>query len=428
MECCKRPPWNTGSPCRRVASPDLGRAGSFNAYITKECQIEWTLQWQLMPNQDEESGLRAMRYWEGLVAKSPPVTIVHDYLTQRGGAERVVLSLHRRFPEAVIQTAVYEAAGTFPEFTECDIKTSWLQHLAFIRRHHRFGLPLYPLVFSRLRCSTEITLCSTSGWAHGVRAQGTKILYVYNTARWLYQPDDYFRGLPLFLRIIVSSLLLPLRRWDRRAAQTADVVIAISKGTQQRIAEHWHVSSVVLPPPTTLDPDGAREEVPEIPRPFVLTVSRLLPYKHVDAIIEAIRLLSDLTLVIVGEGPQRAVLQANAPENCIFLPAVSDAQLRWLYESSVGAVAAAHEDYGLVPLEAMSFGRPVAVLRRGGYVETVCEGKTGLFFDEASPEAIAKCLQELRRRRWQKNVIRAHADCFSEASFLAELDRLIREA
>jgi glycosyltransferase involved in cell wall biosynthesis len=355
------------------------------------------------------------------------VAIVHDYLTQRGGAERVVLALTRTFPAAPIYTSIYEPDLTFPEFADRQIETTALQRLPLLRRHHRAGLPLYPAAFGHLHVDSKVVICSTSGWAHGVSTDGTKVLYVYNPARWLYQADEYLRGTAGWQRLGVRASAGWLRSWDQKSARSAHQVLAISRVIQARIRSSWGIDSTVVYPPHGADVNGAQEPVPDLEPGFLLCVARLLPYKHVDAIIAAMEILSRDRLVVTGDGPLRRQLQAAAPSNVLFLPRVSDAQLRWLYANARFLVAAATEDFGLAPVEAMVFGTPAVVIRKAGYVETVIDGETGVFFGEARPSDIAAAVRFADGETWFAGALQAHAANFSEATFSASLAHVVAE-
>jgi glycosyltransferase involved in cell wall biosynthesis len=355
------------------------------------------------------------------------VAIVHDYLTQRGGAERVVLALSRTFPSAPIYTSVYEPRLTFPEFADRHIQTTPLQRVPMVRRHHRIGLPLYPAAFGRLHVPAKVVICSTSGWAHGVTADGTKVLYVYNPARWLYQADEYVRGIPFWQQACLRAGAGWLRSWDRKAARSAHRVVAISRVVQARIRSSWGIESTVVYPPHGADVDGAQEPVPDLEPGFLLCVARLLPYKHVDAILAAMEILGRDRLVVAGEGPLRQQLEAAAPTNVWFLPGVSDAGLRWLYANARLLVSAATEDFGLAPVEAMAFGTPAVAIRKAGYMETVIEGQTGVFFDHAEPGDIAAAVRLADQESWSRERLRAHAERFSEGAFSARLSQLVTD-
>ena len=353
------------------------------------------------------------------------VALVHDYLTQRGGAERVVLALTRAFPDAPLHTSLYEPAATFPEFAAVDIRPLSLNRLAPLRDRHRLALPLLAPAFSRLRLDEDVVVCSSSGWAHGAHAAGRKIVYCHTPARWLYQPERYLRGRGLALRGMASVLRPALERWDRRAAASADRYLANSSAVAERIRRIYGLDAEVLPPPPALEPGGPTNRVVGLEPGFVLCVSRLLPYKNLDAVIAAFAQLPDERLVLVGSGPEEAALRARAGANVSLLGAVSDEQLRWLYRECSGLVAASHEDFGLTPLEAAGFGHPSAVLRWGGFVDTVLEGETGVFFEAPKPRAVADAVQGLRSHRWDASRIRAQADRFSEARFVERIRAIV---
>jgi glycosyltransferase involved in cell wall biosynthesis len=356
------------------------------------------------------------------------VAIAHDYLTQRGGAERVVLALQSAFPTSPIHTTVHEAAGTFSSFSQSHIVTSPLQRVGPLRRDPRLALPLLASATARLRVDADVTICSTTGWAHGVQASGAKVLYVHNTARWLYQRAEYLANLPARARYLLGPLAPSLRRWDQRAAATADVVLVNSAVTQARVREHWGREAEILRPPPGLSLDGPRRTVDGLEPGFLLTVSRLLPYKRVDAVVRSLDALPGSRLVVVGTGPDRSRLEAMAPPGVTFLGSVDDASLRWLYANAEALVTAAHDDFGLAPLEAMQFGTPVVAVREGGFLETVLEGESGVFFDEATPEAVRRGVLDLRTARWDRSAIEARAAVFSREAFTRRIRDVVSDA
>jgi glycosyltransferase involved in cell wall biosynthesis len=282
-----------------------------------------------------------------------------------------------------------------------------------------------------MRVDAEVALCSSSGWAHGCAAAGRKVVYLYTPARWLYQTQAYVgedRG--GLRRAAVAVLGGGLRAWDRRAAASADRWLTQSRATRERIQEAYGVDAEILPGPWTLDPGGLQEAPPGLrdrSPGFGLLVSRLLPYKNVAQAVEAMRALPERRLVVVGSGPERARLEALAPPGVELVGAVGDAGLRWLYARSAFLLAAAYEDYGLTPLEAAAFGRPSAVLRWGGFLDTVREGQTGVFFDRPEPGEIAAAVQRLLGRAWDSELIAAHAQRYSEERFIARLRAVVEE-
>ena len=353
--------------------------------------------------------------------RAPRVVIAHDYLTQRGGAERVVLAMAHAFPEAPIVTSLYQADLTFPEFSAHRVLTSRLQHVALFRRHHRLALPLYGHVFSSMHVDADLVLCSTSGWAHGISGDGRRLLYVHNTARWLYQTDDYMRKHPPALRSLVRLAGAPLRRGDRAHGCSAQLVLANSQTVRARLARHWGVDAEVLYPPHGANLVAEPEPMAGLEPGYLLAVSRLVPHKRLEVLTQAMEHLPDQRLVVVGSGPLARTLRLAAPANCTFLERVSDAQLAWLYASAAALLSAAHEDLGLAALEAMAFGTPVAVRRAGGFLETVVEGETGLFFERPEPADVVRAVRQLLAHSFDPHLIAKHAQRFDEASFAEQL-------
>ena len=355
------------------------------------------------------------------------VVLVHDYLTQRGGAERVVEAMTRAFPEAPLYTALYDSAASHVDLRDVTVHPLWPNALPLLRRHHRWALPVLAPAFSWTRIDAAVTLVSSSGWAHGVRASGRKVVYCYAPARWLYQRDRYLGGRHRGARAALTMLGPPLTSWDRRSARSAHRYLCVSRTTQRLIRETYGFDAEVLHPPVTFDPRGAQEEIAGMEPGFLLCVSRLLPYKNVDAVLAAASASPGRRVVIAGDGPERAHLEALAGSNVRFTGEVSEAQLRWLYANSAALVAAAHEDYGLTVLEAARFGRPAAALRAGGYLETVSDGRTGVFFDSLAPAAIAAALAALTRRQWSPQVIKRWAARFGEPRFSKRLQEVVAD-
>lgn len=354
----------------------------------------------------------------------PRVAIAHDYLTQRGGAERVVLSLLKAFPDARIHTTLYDPDGTYPEFRDADVVTSPLNRVGALRRDHRLALPLLAPASSRLRIDADVTVASSSGWAHGFAAAGRLLVYAHAPARWLYRSEEYLGGSlgtsPTGLAL--AALRPPLRRWDRAAARRADAYLCNSRVVQERIRAAYGIDAAVVPPPFGVDTGGEDDPVPGLEDwadGYALVVSRLLPYKNVDRVIAALG--GRHRLVVVGSGPERDRLAQLAPEGVRLVQDLSDAQMRWVYRHATMLVAASHEDFGLTPLEAGAFGRPVVALRGGGYLDTVVEGRTGLFFDEPTSAAIAAAVRAADAHPWDPATITAHVETFGEERFIARI-------
>lgn len=362
----------------------------------------------------------------------PRVALAHDYLTQRGGAERVVLAMTRAFPEAPLHTLLYEPEATFAEFRDVDVRPSWLNRVRPLRRHHRAALPLLPLAASSHRIDADVVIVSSSAFAHGMRTTGRKIVYCYSPARFLYQSDRYLGDQPSAIQAGALRALRPaLTAWDRRAAATASTYLAISTAVQQRIRDTYGIESEVVPAPVTLGRAVPVELVDEqvrnrlLERPFHLVVSRLLPYKNVDAVVGAFALCPDRSLVVVGTGPELPRLRAMAGDNVTFLEHLSDGEMQWLYAKATALVAASHEDYGLTPLEAAQHGTPSIVLRWGGFLDTMIEGRTAVFFDALTPAAVSDAIDHAARIEWDTTIVRDNVERFSEAQFADRLGKLV---
>lgn len=352
---------------------------------------------------------------------------MHDYLTQRGGAERVVLSMLKAFPTAPLYTSLYNPDTTFPAFAQADVRTPALNRVVALRRRHRMAFPLLAPTFSSLGVDADVVLCSSSGWAHAVPTDGRKIVFCHNPARWLYQGDEYLGAGPSAARLAVSVLGRPLRSWDRRAVETAHRYLAVSTAVRDRVRSLYGIDPEVLHPPPALGPGGPLRPVEGLEEGFFLCVSRLLRYKNVDAVIAAFNELPGLRLVVVGDGPEKQRLRAGAGANVVLLDCIDDEQLRWLYTNCAALVSASYEDFGLTPLEAAAVGRPAVVLRSGGFRDTVVEDVTGVFFDAPRPEQIATAIRGLAAAGLRAEDIVGHGERFCEQRFIARLRQVVLE-
>jgi glycosyltransferase involved in cell wall biosynthesis len=331
----------------------------------------------------------------------------------------------KAFPNAPLYTSFYQPDGTFPEFRSADVRPLPLDHIGVLRRHHRLALPLLAPAFSHLTVDAEVVLCSSSGWAHGVRATGRKVVYCYAPAHWLYQGDRYLGSHRPLVRNVLYTMTPYLRAWDRRAAASAHRYVTQSTVVRDQIRDVYGIDADVLPGPYRLTPDHPRLDMPGIVPGFFLCVARLLPYKNVDVLMAAFSELVDDHLVIVGSGPEAVALKRRAPANVRFVGTVSDEELAWLYSKCAGIVTASYEDYGLTPLEAAAFGKPSVALRWGGFVDTVDEGKTGVFFDSPTPTQVRVAIRRLRAQNFDAAAIREHAARYSEEAFVERLRSIV---
>lgn len=350
---------------------------------------------------------------------------MHDYLTQRGGAERVALAICRAFPGARLITSVYEPAGTYPEFGEYQIETSWLQAVPPLRRDPRKALPFLANAFNRMSVDdVDVVICSSSGWAHGIPTDAPKIVYCHNPARWLYQPQDYALTQSPHIRAVMHGLRPALQRWDRRAASGATRYLVNSTVVQRRVLDTYGIKADVLPPPVSIEAKAEQSPPREAEPGFFLVVGRARGYKNVEVVCRAFSEMPDQRLVVVGGLPP-----GNAwPANVTGVVDVPDAELRWYYANSRAIIAVAHEDFGLTPLEGNAFGRPALVLRAGGFLDTMVEGVTGHFIEALQPQAVVDTVRTSLKAGLDGRAILEHADRYSTAAFEAELHREVQAA
>lgn len=357
------------------------------------------------------------------------VVVAHDYFTQRGGAERVALDLSRTFGYAEIHTSFYQPEGTHARAGDHRIVPSKFNRIGSLRRDPRKALPLLPMIFTSMQPEGNVLLASSSGWAHGIGGSfDRRVVYCHNPARWLYQPEDY--SMPSALRRWAganAALSSRLRAWDQSAASRADVYLANSAVVAERVERTYGRPAEVLHPPV---PDLAGMEQQGVPaltgQEFLLCVARLQPYKHVLEVIEGALEQRDLRLVVVGDGPLRSELARLADHPQLhWLASVSDGELAWLYANCIATISASHEDFGLTPVEGYQFGAPAILLRSGGFMETLREGETGVFFDHPTPGAIARAIGTFLEMHFEPAGIRRWAETFSYARFAQRLRELV---
>ncbi|MEX3611272.1 glycosyltransferase [Rothia sp. LK2588] len=359
-------------------------------------------------------------------AATAELAIAHDYLTQRGGAERVVLSMHQAFPEATIYTTLYDPENTYPEFKDAKIVVSPLNKVAVFRKNHRLALPLLPIASSLLRVPAKKALVSSTGWAHGFNFTGQSYIYCHSPARWLYLTDQYLGDHSGRLATAAIRVLRPaLIRWDQWAARKAGPYVANSTTISRRIANVYDKLADVIFPPYSVAEDAPEQPIAGLEDfladgDYFLIVSRLLPYKNVDKAVEAFS-GSDKKLLVIGAGPMADELRAMSGENVQFASNISDAELRYAYHHCAALLAVSYEDFGLTPLEVGSFGKPTIALHAGGYLDTITPGLNGSFIDESTPAEIRNAVFNFDAGEWDAAAIKEHMRGFSEERFIRQL-------
>jgi glycosyltransferase involved in cell wall biosynthesis len=365
------------------------------------------------------------------VAK-PRVAIVCDWLLGIGGAERVVLELHKMYPDAPIYTSQYD-----PEkidwFTGADIRTTWLQRLP--KSLKKFLPVLRAWTFSRLDLSDyDLVLSSSGAEAKGVKTgpNTVHISYCHSPTHYYWvRPNDYLKnpGFPLGLnwlaRLGLKLFLAPLREWDRRAAKGPDVMIANSSYTQANIQRFYRRESIVVFPPV----DTSRFNVlgkPPLRHGFVIA-GRQVPYKRFDLAIEACNELK-VPLVVIGNGPEHRRLEKLAERNVTFLTNVNDRDIVNHFQSALGFIFPGMEDFGIVGVEAMAAGTPVIAYNRGGSQDFVIPNKTGVLFERQTAKSLRKALEAALSKTFNYEVIAEHANKFSVSAFSQNMQDVIKQS
>ena len=353
------------------------------------------------------------------------VALLHDYLNQLGGGERVLETLIEIFPEAPIYTLLHDPEKTLNRFHDLVQKTSFLD-IPFIRKYHRWFIPLMPLAVSSLKLNADydLIISDTAGYAKGIRVarnpshptSHTKhISYIHTPLRYAWEPEyinSKFKIQNSKLRnLILKPLLSALRKWDYKTAQKPDVLIANSQFIADKIKKYYNRKATVIYPPVNTDNFFFEPRTSNLePRtPYYLAVGRLMHYKRFDLIIEAFANLG-LPLKIVGSGPEEKKIKNQSAsrrtkiKNIEFLGNVSDDKLRGLYNEAQALIFPQVEDFGLVAAEAQACGLPVIAYAAGGALEIIENKKTGIFFQEQTSDAIVTAIKEFENKKFNPSI------------------------
>lgn len=353
------------------------------------------------------------------------VALVHDYLNQMGGAEKVLLTLHDLFPQAPIYTSIYDPQRVDRRFREIDVRTSFMQRLPFVKRHHQPFLPLYPFAFERLDLRAyDLVISDSSAFAKGVvtRPEALHICYCHTPMRWAWSYEEYVERerLGRMARIFLPLFVTWLRSWDYTTAARVDYFVANSPAVAARIAKYYRREAVFIPPPV----DTSRFYVVPQHEDYFLIVSRLVPYKRIDLAVKAFSMLG-LPLRIIGSGRDEARLRRMAAKNVQFLGRLSDDDVRSQMARCRAFIFPGEEDFGITPVEAQACGRPVIAYRAGGALASIVEGSTGLFFSQQTPESLAEVVTSFQDEYFDPFAIRRHAEEFDTQRFLRRFTQLV---
>lgn len=355
------------------------------------------------------------------------IALVHDYLAQDGGAERVLKAFHEIWPEAPI-FVLFNKKGSVQGLGDATIHESFLRFLPFGRTHYQWYLPLMPLATENYNLHEfDIVISSTSAFAKGVltRPNTLHICYCHTPTRYLWtDTHEYIAELKYnrLIKYFLPALIHRLRMWDKGSVDRVDHFVANSQTVKKRIAKYYRQPSDVIYPPA----DTKNFYISKNFENYFLTGGRIVPYKRFDLVVEVFNRLK-LPLKIFGSGPDLERLKKIAKPNIQFVGRVNDVEKAELMSKAKAFIHPQVEDLGITPIESMASGRPVIAYGVGGVTETVIPGKTGVFFQEQKWESLLDVVLKFDPAAWDSQAIRAHAEKFSEEKFKENIKTYVNE-
>lgn len=365
------------------------------------------------------------------------VAIVCDWLTGIGGAERVVWELHRLYPEAPIYTSQYDSSK-IDWFIDADVRTTWLQKLPTSLK--KFLPLLRAWTFSRLDLSKyDLVLSSSGAEAKGIKTgpNTTHICYCHSPTHYYWiRHDEYLEnpgfpfGLNWLARLGLKLLAEPLKRWDKRAAQRPDYIIANSSHTQAMIKRFYRRDSSIIFPPVETDRFRVRGNVKPPLRHGFVVAGRQTPYKRFDLAIRACDELK-VPLVVIGDGPDHARLERLAKKlpgrSTTLLTNTGDQEIVGHFQSALGFIMPNMDDFGIVAVEALAAGTPVIAYNKGGALDYIVPGKTGLFFERQTAKNLSDVLETAITKSWDHEAIAEHAQQFNVTAFSQNVQNFVKD-
>ena len=354
------------------------------------------------------------------------VALVHDFLNQVGGAEKVLQVFHEIFPRAPVYTITYDEEETRGEFKDMDIKTSFIQRLPFGAKQYKWYLSMMPAAIENLDLSEyDIVLSDCSAFSKGVvvRPETLHISYIHSPTRYLWNDTHSYTEeikQPGVIKKMLPLVLNKIRTWDSLAAQRVDKMIANSKTVAERIRKYYNRDSDIIYPPVETSKYYISKEVGN----YFLIVSRLRPYKRVDLVVEAFNALR-LPLKVIGAGEELDNLKKMANDNIEFLGPVSDKKKAYYLSKCQAFIHPQEEDFGITALEAMASGRPVVAYKKGGAMETVIPRKTGKLFEDQTPWNLVDAVRGFSFKEFNPELIRKHALDFDITLFKDRIEKYI---
>ncbi len=366
------------------------------------------------------------------------ISIVHDYLTQYGGAERTLESLAKLWPEAPVYTSIYhrekmKARGF--ALQQNTVYESFMRKLPFTEKFaNTYYLPFYPVAFENFDFGDDVNVVfSVNSYASKAvitKPETLHICYCCTPTRHLWNFDHYIehhKDIHLPHKLALKPLISYLRLWDQVASTRVDKYVAISSVVRKRIEQIYRRESVVIHPPVNVDKFEARDNVVTSEKNYFLIVSRLGGHKRVDMAIKAFSKLKDQRLVIIGDGPNRKDYERQATENVIFKGWLTDEEIIRYYQNCRAFLYPQEEDFGITAVEAQASGKIVIGYKAGGLLDTVIDGKTGILYSHQRVEELVKAIQSFDEKNFLAEDATKNATKFSEKVFHQKIEKLVND-
>jgi len=353
------------------------------------------------------------------------LAITHDWLTVPGGAEKVVKRWYDLYPEAPIHTTVFDRQKIGHIFSEERVRPSFMQKVPFAKKHYSKMLNLMPRAFEEFDLTEyDVVLSSSSSCSKGVITgpDTVHIAYIHTPMRYAWDLyHQYYASASFPARVMMRRTMPGIRQWDVINSQRVDHFIANSRFIARRIRKYYRREADVIHPPVDTDFYTPGDAEPE---DYYLLLSRFVPYKKIDLAIEACNKLKR-RLVIIGGGPEESALKAAAGPTIEFKGVLGDEEVRKYYRNCRAFLFPGLEDFGITPVEAQACGRPVLAYGKGGALDTVIPGTTGILFPEQTADSLARAIEELENQSWNSDEIRKHAENFSNQRFDTQISDYI---
>lgn len=361
--------------------------------------------------------------------KDLKVALVHDWLVVRGGGERVLYDIHTLFPDAPIYTLVYDQDKAPEWCKECDIRTTYIQKWPGAKSHHKLLLSFMPKAWEALDLTEyDLVISCCASCCKGVitRPDALHVCYSFSPTRYVWDLYyDYLENTNAIKRFFMKRMIHKVRLWDFQAAQRVDHFAADSNFVGSRIKKYYRRDFTTIYPGTRIN----EYPITEMPDDYYLVVARFVRYKRVDLAIEACNQLKKKLVVIGSGGEEEERLKKLAGDTVEFLGRVSDEEMERYYSRAKAFLFPGIEDYGITPVEAMSAGVPVLAFGKGGALETVQDGKTGLYFHDQTVNGLVHCIEEFERNgvAYSRQQIHDYSLNFSDEIFKDNFTNFLKD-